>query len=174
MTATINCDRETPCDCRKDIDCAKCEVLCPCPKRALIECGIPGSAIDILTTGQTTNTSLVTVDTSCFKKPVVDIHFSSQIDVILQPDDGVTPPGNAEVVLRYDLICNADGRCEVVVGSWTYRRFFTATGTSSSQRLDTTDTFSFNRCLFPKPCQGCIDYFVRITAVRISVNNIEI
>ncbi len=145
-----------------------------CPKRALIECGIPGSEISFTTTGQTINTSLVTVDTSCFIKPVVDIRFSSQIDVILQPDDGVTPPSTAEVVLRYDLICRTDGRDDIVVETWTYRRFLTATGITSSQRLDTTDTFSFKRCLFPKPCQGCIDYFVRITAVTISVNSIII
>jgi len=167
-----DCYRKLPCDSGKDTNCAKCRTASPCPKRVLVECGIPGSEISFSETGQTINTSLVTVDTSCFIKPVVDIRFSSQVDVILQPDDGVTPPGTSEVVLRYDLICRAESRGDIAVGSWIYRRFLTATGSTSSQRLDTTDTFSFNKCLFPRPCQGCIDYFVRITAVRISVNNV--
>lgn len=168
-----NCVKKIPYDSRKDIDCAKCKILSPCPKRVLVECGIPGSETSFFNTGQTINTALVTVDTSCFIKPVVDIRFSSQIDVVLQPDDEITPPETAEVVLRFDLICNADGRGDISVGSWTYRRFLTrSTATDiSAQRLETTDTFSFNKCLFPKSCGGCIDYFVRITAIKISVNN---
>lgn len=165
--------RKIPCDAGKDIDCAKSETLSACPKRILVECGIPGSETSFFSTGQTINTALVTVDTSCFIKPVVDIRFSSQIDVILQPDDDITPPGTAEVVLRFDLICNADDRGDISVGSWTYRRFLTvaATTATNAQRLETTDTFSFNKCLFPKPCGSCIDYFVRITAIKISANN---
>lgn len=159
----IRCDRE------KNIDCSN-KPLCPRPNNALIECGMPSSKISFTTTGQTFNTSLVTVDTSCIIKPVVDIYFSSQVNVILQPEDGVTPPGTAEVVLQYDLICRTDGSGDKVIESFIYRRFLTAT--TSSQRLETIDTFSFNRCLFPKPCQGCMDYFIRITAVTISVNNI--
>ncbi|WP_432664435.1 DUF4489 domain-containing protein [Wukongibacter baidiensis] len=167
------CDRRMHCDCGKNMNCAKDDVLSPCPKGILIECGIPGSETSFFTTGQTTNTTLVTVDVSCFIKPVVDIRFSNEISVILQPDDGVTPPGTAEVVLRYDLMCRPDGGSETAVGSWTYKRLLTAntSTTTPTQRLETTDTFSFNKCLFPKPCNGCIDYFVKITAITISVNN---
>ncbi len=171
-----DCVRKISCDLRKDTDCGKCEPLSPCPKGVFIECGIPGSKTSFSATGQTINTALVTVDTTCFVNPVVDIRFSSQIDVTLQPDDGITPLGTAEVVLRFDLICNADGRGDIAVGSWIYRRFLTSavSTTNIDQRLETTDTFSFNKCLFPKPCGGCIDYFVRITAIRISVDNIII
>lgn len=161
------------CDRVKNKRCAKRDLRRSCPKKAFIECGVPSGAINFLNTGQTINTSLVTVDISSFIKPAVDIHFSNEIEVILQPDDSVTPPETAEVELQYDLVCRPDDGINTIVGSWTYKRLLTVNDLTptDAQRLKTSDTFSFNKCLFPEPSKGCIEYFVTITAVTISVNN---
>ncbi len=170
------CVRKMPCGFRKDIAGDKRPVSGSCSGRVLIACGMPGSETSFTTTGQTINTALVTVDTSCFIKPVVDIRFSSQIDVRLQLDDSIAPPATVEVVLLHELICRADRRGDIVLGSWTYRRSLTGTAAAADnvRHLQTADAFRFNKCLFPEPCQGCINYFVRITAGKISVNSIII
>ncbi len=170
------CDRKKiPCDCGKERDCARCEPLSPCPKKILLECGTPGGSMMFTATNQTFVAANVTVDTSCFCKPITDLQFTSQVSAVLQPGVGTLaePGDDAEVILVYELVCRRNGGSEITIGSWTFRRFLSAltvvdTTGFAAQSLETYDTFSFSRCLCPTPCQGCIDYFVRVTATLVS------
>ncbi|WP_432665353.1 DUF4489 domain-containing protein [Wukongibacter baidiensis] len=160
-------------DCGKEIDCAKCVPLSPCPKKILIECGTTGGTRTFTAANQTFDAASVTVDTSCFCKPITDLQFSSQVNAVLNPTISVGASIDAEVVLRYDLICRRDGGSEVTIGCWTFRRFLTSTPASidANQSLETYDTFSFNKCICSTACQGCIDYFVRVTATTVTVDD---
>lgn len=168
-----DCGRKFPSDCGKEIDCAKCEPLSPCPKKILFECGTPGGEMTFTTTGQTCDVANVTVDTSCFCKPITELQFSSQVKAVVQPTASDTTPTDAQVVLLFELICRRNGGSDITIGSWTFRRFLSgpvlAVG-ETAQTLETTDTFSFNRCICSSPCQGCIDYFVRVTASLVSTD----
>ncbi len=159
------------CDCGKEIDYAKCVPLSPCPKKILLECGTTGGTMTFTAADQTFDAASVTVDTSCFCKPITDLQFSSQVNAVLNPTVSLGETIDAEVVLRYDLICRRDGGSEVTIGCWMFRRFLTVaiTSTGANQSLETIDTFSFNKCICPTSCQGCIDYFVRVTATTVSV-----
>lgn len=168
-----DCYQNMSCGCVKDKDCAKCEKLSPCPKKILLECGTPGGEMMFTSTGQTFDAALVTVDTACFCKPLTELQFSSQVKAVLQPFEDLTTPVDAEIVLRYDLICRRNGGSDIVIGSYTFRRFLTATNViGTTQSLETTDTFTFNKCISPTACPGCIDYFVRVTATTVSVANL--
>lgn len=157
-------DRKIPYDCGKEIDCAKCVPLSPCPKKILVECGTTGGTMTFTAANQTFDAANVTVNTSCFCKPITDLQFSSQVNAVLNP----TSATDAEVVLRYDLICRRDGGSEVTIGCWMFRRFLTG---DADQFFETYDTFSFNKCICPTACQGCIDYFVRVTATTVSIDD---
>ncbi|WP_105613964.1 DUF4489 domain-containing protein [Vallitalea okinawensis] len=177
------------CGCGKERDCVVCKTMSPCPKKILVECGTPGGMMQFNSTGQIFTAAYVTVDTSCFSKPVTDIYFSSQVCSELNPTAGLDSTTidviqqDAEVVLLYELVCRRNGGSEITIGSWTFRRFLsggsitlvTSTGetiTTEAQDLQTCDTFSFNKCICSSPCQGCIDYFVRVTAQLVSTNSV--
>ncbi|WP_432665355.1 DUF4489 domain-containing protein [Wukongibacter baidiensis] len=178
------CDRKKDYGCAKDKDCAKCETLSPCPKKILLECGTTGGMMTFTATGQTFNAANLTVDTSCFCKPEIKLQFSSQVNAMLDPTAGlfngttvVQTQADAEVVLLYELVCRRNGGSEITIGSWTFRRFLTGGSITSAaaevtavdaQDLTTSDTFSFDKCICSSPCQGCVDYMVRVTATTIS------
>ncbi|WP_105613963.1 DUF4489 domain-containing protein [Vallitalea okinawensis] len=175
------------CGCGKERECAVCKPMSPCPKKILVECGTPGGMMQFNATGQTYTAANVTVDTSCFCKPVTDIYFSSQVSAELDPTAGLDSVLNdvvqqdAEVVLLYELVCRRNGGSEITIGSWTFRRFLSGGSlvapalditSNNAQDLQTSDTFTFNKCICSSPCQGCIDYFVRVTAQLVSTNSV--
>lgn len=180
------CRKKVPSDCGKDIDCAKCEPLSPCPKKILLECGTTGGMMMFTATSQTFTAANLTVDTSCFCKPEIKLQFTSQVSAMLDPTAGLLQDGgttviqeqaDAEVVLLYELVCRRNGGSEITIGSWTFRRFLSGGSITSAvaevtafeaQDLSTSDTFSFSKCICSAPCPGCIDYFVRVTATTIS------
>lgn len=183
------CDRKKkiPTDCGKDIDCAKCEPLSPCPKRILLECGNTGGSMMFTSTGQTFTAANVSVDTTCFCKPTIDLQFTSQVSAVLDPTAGLDALNvdviqqDAEVVLLYELVCRRNGGSEITIGSWTFRRFLSGGSLTAAavditafeaQDLETSDTFSFSKCVCAAPCPGCIDYFVRVTATTVSVDSV--
>ncbi len=202
MSGYVKCDRDYDYDrcCKKDYDwkkecgCSKCskkkdydvcKPLSPCPQKILLECGTPGGMMMFTSTGQTFTAANVSVDTSCFNKPIIDLQFTSQVNAMLDPTAGlfenttvITQQQDAEVVLLYELICRRNGGSEITLGSWTFRRFLSGgsltvpAGTTGfvtdAQDLSTYDTFSFSKCICSSPCPGCIDYFVRVTATTIS------
>ncbi|WP_432665354.1 DUF4489 domain-containing protein [Wukongibacter baidiensis] len=157
-------DIKVPCDCGKEIDCAKCEPLSPCPKKILVECGTIGGRMMLTTLGQTFDMANVTVDTSCFCKPTTEIQFSSQVSAVLEPNAGDDGGLIAEITLLYELICRRNGGGDITIGSWMFRRFLS----EGFQDLETTDTFSFSKCVCPEPCQGCTSYFVRVTVISLN------
>lgn len=174
MSGYIKChnDYQKDCCCTKEKDCAVCKPLSPCPKKILLECGTSGGTMMFTSTGQTFTAANVAVDTSCFCKPITDLMFTSQISAVLTPIADANASTDAEVVLFYELVCRRNGGSEVTIGNWTYRRFLSAPPLSTTgntiQTLETTDTFSFNICMCASSCTGCIDYFVRVTAVTVS------
>lgn len=153
-------------ECEKERDFAKCVPLSPCPKKILLECGPVGGQSIFLTTGDTADVAILTVDTACFVKPLIELQFSSQVSADLAPVTGSTL--SLTVDLKFDLICKRTGGSELCLGSWSFRR---VVGPGSTIPVETTDTFSFNRCLCPTSCTGCTDYFVRVTAINISTDN---
>ncbi|PAB55859.1 DUF4489 domain-containing protein [Anaeromicrobium sediminis] len=158
-------------DYRKD-DCRKkdCKIKKPFDKKFFLVCGTPGSEMDFDTTGDTFDAANVTVDTRGSDKFVTELEFSSQVEAVLEPDDATQT--DAEVILRFDLFSRRNGGTEILVGSWKFRRFLTTLAVDNpNQNLETSDTFSFNRCVCSSPCPGCIDYFVRVTAEKISDND---
>lgn len=177
-------DRKKDCGCGKEKDCDKCEVLSPCPKKILLECGTPGSMMMFTATSQTFTAANVSVDTSCFCKPIIDLQFTSQVSAVLDPTAGlingttvVVTEADAEVVLLYELVCRRNGGSEITIGSWTFRRFLSGGSITSAaaevtafdaQDLETSDTFSFSKCICSSPCPGCVDYFVKVTATTVS------
>ncbi|QUI23613.1 DUF4489 domain-containing protein [Vallitalea pronyensis] len=174
MSGYIKCNKDykNDCCCSKEKDCAVCKPLSPCPKKILLECGTTGSTMMFTATGQTFTAAHVAVDTSCFCKPHIDLMFTSQVSAVLTPIADVNQIVDAEVVLLYELVCKRNGGSEITIGSWTFRRFFSAALISTTgevpQALETTDTFSFNTCMCASPCTGCTDYSVRVTAVTVS------
>lgn len=175
------------CGCVKDKECAKCEVLSPCPKKILVECGTPGGMMMFTSTGQTFTAANVSVDTSCFCKPIIELEFTSQVSAVLDPTAGLDTLNNdviqqdAEVVLLYELVCRRNGGSEITIGSWTFRRFLSGglleaaaidITNFEAQDLETYDTFSFSKCICSAPCPGCVDYFVRVTATTVSQDTV--
>ena len=154
--------------CEREKEFAKCVPLSPCPKKILLECGPVGAQRSFFA-GEPTipafvnfDVASVTVDTSCFVKPIIDLQFSSQINVILDTENA--PNDEALANLQFDLICRRNGGGELVVGTWLFRRVLI----DSSSVLETTDTFSFDRCLSVTNCTGCTEYFVRVTPLNFS------
>lgn len=185
-----DCDRKD-CGCVKDKECAKCEVLSPCPKKILVECGTPGGMMMFTATGQTFTAANVSVDTSCFCKPIIELEFTSQVNAMLDPTAGFIATNqttvdqqDAEVILLYELVCRRNGGSEITIGSWTFRRFLSGgslnlgdldpglNGAIEAQDLETYDTFSFSKCICSAPCPGCVDYFVRVTATTVSQDTV--
>lgn len=170
----INNNCNNGCGCSNDKDCASCNPLSPCPKKILLECGTTGGMMMFTAADQTFTAANVTVDTSCFCKPITDLQFTSQVSAVLTPIADATTPIDAEVVLLYELVCRRNGGSEMTIGSWTFRRFLSgpiiATTGDTAQTLQTSDTFSFSKCICSSSCTGCTDYFVRVTATTVSVD----
>lgn len=148
--------------CQKTQDLAKCVPLSPCPKEILLECGPVGGENTFMTTGDTADVATLTVDTSCFCKPLIALQFSSQVSATINTENAQNDLAFADI--QFDLVCRRNGGGELVVGNWSFRRLVG----SSSTELETTDSFCFSRCLTPTNCTGCTDYFVRVTAISLS------
>lgn len=164
-------DKKAPCDFEKDTAFEKCyEPLSPCPKGILNVCGISG--------GRATFTSpdnpsvvlaRVNVDLSCFKRPQVNIKFTSQVTFEGPLDINLNPTTDSEVLLDYTLVAVQNGS-EINIGNWVYRRLFPANTVVNFMGvpITTTDTFSFNKCICQASCKGCITYFIRVKARIVS------
>lgn len=137
-----------------------------CPKKILFECGTScGSKTFTSPDDQPIELASVTVDISCFKKPNINIEFSSLVtfEGPLMPFTLMTTI--AEVILDYTLVSCQD-KSEIEIDTWTYKRSIpvinSTLGDEDQILLSTTDTFKFNKCICEKICPGCITYFVRV------------
>ena len=137
-------------DCRRPLN-AK-------PKEILLECG-NGTGSRTFTSASEIPFQLanVTIDTTIFCKPIVNIEFSSIVSFQLE-DIGE----DASVQLRYQLFRKCDDGRPMALGVWEFEISLGIDNTA----LQGTESFDFIFC----DCMarsGCCDYFVTVTAVEI-------
>lgn len=147
----------------RDRNSDRCRPVSDCPRKILLECGPIGDTMTFDRPGQTFTAANVTVDTTCFKKPFIEIQFTGQVDATLES----AAYSDAEIKLLYELICRPSGGNETTIGSWTFKRFLSA---HIIEESETTDTVEDTECPVPFECVSLVgfdEYFVRVTATCI-------
>lgn len=119
----------------------------PKPQEILLECG-SGTGSRIFTSAN------VSIDTTHFHNPIVNIEFSSIVSFVLTGD-------YISIQLRYELFRSCDNRSPISVGVWELFRAINAEGI-----IEKTETFNFTFCEYLL-CPGCCDYFVTVTALEV-------
>lgn len=158
---SLNCDNYKVS--KERSDCLDCKLLLAKPKEILLECG-SGTGCRTFTSAseQPSQLAHVTIDTTGFCIPTVNIEFSSivgfQLEVLFDTDDS-----DASVQLRYELFRTCDDRRPVSLGVWEFSMTNEEGGVGIINGLESFD-FIYCDCI-TRP--GCCDYFVTVTAVEI-------
>lgn len=110
----------------------------------------------------------ITVDTRGLKKPVIEIEFSSVINLLSINSD-------AKVSLSFILFRSCNDEKPRAVNSWPYE-VFGIEDSNRKIRLSTSFVFNYCECL---NYSGCCEYFVEVfpgglAEANIIINNIHI
>ena len=132
-----------------------CNQKHPKPQNILLECGQGNGAIIFREpTDPSSNIAHVNIDTACLNTPKVLVDFSSTVKF----DFGVI-----ELVLLFELFRVCNNGDKVLLGTWMFER----TGVNILSLIDESFSFIFCDSL---TCPGCYEYFVKVTALQISVS----
>ncbi len=140
-------------------DCINSKLFHDKSKEVLLECGNG--------TGSRTFTSLsdlpfqlahVTIDTSSFCKPIVNIQFSSIVSY--QVPNIVN---DTSIQLRYELFRKCENRRLLSLGVWELQ---VTNEDDSDVVIESTESFDFTFCDCIT-CPGCCDYFVQVTVIEL-------
>lgn len=110
----------------------------------------------------------VTVDTRGMDKPVIEIEFSSVVNLL-------AISGDAKGSLNFILFRACNNEKPRAVNSWPYE-VFEIEDSNSDMRLSTSFVFNYCECLNRS---GCCEYFVKVfpgglAEANIVINNIHI
>ncbi|WP_459195747.1 DUF4489 domain-containing protein [Wukongibacter baidiensis] len=137
-------------------DYIDCQSKHPIPRKILLECGSGTGSKTFTPSSEETPFQLagVTINTSSFCKPLVNIEFSSIVS--FERLSGISDDGR----LQYELFRVCEGKTPISVGVWSIgRRNF-----SSTEKVTNEFDFTFCDCL---TCPSCCDYFVTVKPIGI-------
>jgi len=142
---------------RKEVICV--EPKCP-PKKVILECGTnPQDAIfeiddEQVEACQEFTLNRLVIDTSCFRKPLVKIEFSSLVYFEAETDGD-----EIEVDLLFELIriCNGAEEC---LQSWRYLKEYELENTSADLEVEMSEPFTVTYC--DRACPDCCTYKMKV------------
>ncbi|PAB56367.1 DUF4489 domain-containing protein [Anaeromicrobium sediminis] len=150
--------------CDEISDCINRKPLCDKPKEIVLECGSgTGSRTFTSQSEEPFQLANVTIDTTSFCKPIVNIQFSSIVSFELTSEEIMG--GEASIQLRYELFRKCDNRRVSSLGVWEFE-MTNEEGDQALRTIEGTESFDFTFCEHIT-CPGCCDYFVTVTAIEI-------
>lgn len=157
--------KKADCKCEKDCDTKPIFLFCGRGVNATFF-GLTTSAL--VPIPSSARIAEVTVDARGLDKPVVEIEFSSIVNLLPNSDD-------AKASLSFVLFRSCDGDEPVLLNTWPYEAF-NVENSIARIRLSTSFVFNFCECL---NTPGCFKYSVEvfsgdITLTSVAVNNIQI
>ncbi len=144
-------------------DCIDCKPSKDKPKEILLECG-SGTGSRTFTSASEVPFEIahVTIDTTFFCKPIVNIEFSNIVNFELATTG---TEEDAALQLRYELFRKCDNKSPISLGVWEFS--MTNEEESDVGTIQSAESFDFTFCDC-MVCPGCCDYFVTVTAVDVS------
>ncbi|WP_432665640.1 DUF4489 domain-containing protein [Wukongibacter baidiensis] len=143
-------------------DCINCKSPNAKPKEIILECGTSTGSRRFTSASEIPfQMANVTIDTTSFCKPIVNIEFSSIVSFRLENMDENTD-SNTSVQLRYELFRKCDNRRPISIGVWEFQ----SVNDSANSLVQGTESFDFVFCdcmVYPSFCE----YFVTVTAVEM-------
>jgi len=132
-----------------------CRSLGTKPKEILLECG-SGTGSSTFTSSSEVPFQLahVTIDTTEFCRPIVNIQFSSIVSYQVLVN-------NSSLHLRYELFRTCDNKIPISLGLWEFQ-----INNSQDEPKKATESFDFMFCDCIT-CPDCFDYLVMVTPVEI-------
>ncbi|WP_432664750.1 DUF4489 domain-containing protein [Wukongibacter baidiensis] len=143
-------------------DCTDCVPERPKAKEILLECGVgTGSRTFSSSNEPAFQLAQVTIDTTQFCKPMVNIEFSSIVSF-----NRLSTLSDAR--LRYELFRVCDNKKPISIGVWVLERVINDGDLGKSTNIF---NFTFCDCI---SCPGCCDYFVTVTPIEITEGGITV
>lgn len=134
------------------------------PKKILFECGHrPQDAIFEIDDGevecdQEFVLDRVIIDTTCLKRPIVKIEFSSLVAFEAEDEEGAEH--EVEVDLLFKLTRNCNGT-EETLQTWRYLKEFDVENNIDELEVEISEPFTITFC--DQACPGCCEYKIVVT-----------